>query len=208
VWAYWVRRYTSSVFQVQLTRAGSIDSGSAFCFARNVLGTCAHVVDGDVIVYLGSDGTPVGDRDVRLHALGPEHVDGALIGIRHVGNPITGPIPIRENPIEAGEQVAALGYATIPLSQPRLSIMLGIVQTVTTDYAGDVDDLVVSIRASGGMSGGPVIDRGGHLVGMITQTTWEQTEAGVPAESFCHVLPVHHLSEILTDGLPKDTAGR
>jgi hypothetical protein len=47
------------------------------------------------------------------------------------------------------------------------------------------------------MSGGPVIDRSGMLVGVVSETTFEATADGNPGRSFFYFLPVRYLLELL-----------
>lgn len=106
------------------------------------------------------------------------------------------PFRVRARQVQPGTSVAAIGFATLPGAQPTLQIIPGIIYGSTTDYQEEVGKLRIGIPASGGLSGGPVIDRGGNLVGIITETGWEKAGEGVPAQPIHYVLPVRHLLEI------------
>ncbi|MCH8007810.1 MAG: trypsin-like peptidase domain-containing protein [Chloroflexi bacterium] len=65
-------------------------------------------------------------------------------------------------------------------------------------YFGEqVDAIQVTIPLSGGMSGAPVIDRDGKLVGIVRgQAFPEEVQKGVPQRDFKDIVPVKYLLEI------------
>lgn len=197
VWKYWGERYERIIYMVEVDQDGELSTGTSFMFGPHDIATCAHVLlGGDATIYLEGSTASILRQDVRLHNLGPEKVDGALV---RIGNPSPGGfIPLRptSEKLIFGEQVAVLGYQTIPGAQPGLTVLAGIVETLRTDYSGDVNLIFVSMNISGGLSGGPVIDRSGRLVGIATGKTWEQTEEGVPPVAMFQVLAARHLLEI------------
>lgn len=160
-------------------------------------------LDGD------SPGTPVGTvfvappmpdgvavTDFSVHSR--QRVDVGLIRLGEHGSEQAGRIQFRAEPLAPGEQVAALGYPSVPQRQPSLALMPGAVQSVQSTYDGELSTIVVSMDLAGGYSGGPVIDRGGRLVGIVVEQTFEaQSSPAVPVQTFSHVLPVSYVRELL-----------
>jgi len=196
-WEHLFEKYKNLVFHVVVRKSGTERGGTAFVWRRRTLATAAHNLDGEVEVSPPfPEGEPVPASALVFHPRRDEEVDVAVIRLPEDAAPIRGGIPVRDDVLEPGEQVAALGYPSIPGRQPALAIYTGRVESRATNYAGTVDSVQVSIKISGGMSGGPVIDRGGSLVGIAMEQTFERTADDVPARAFRHVLPIRYLREI------------
>jgi RNA-directed DNA polymerase len=215
VWRHWFGLYRDQVLHAEVKNQGATSGGTAFIFGRGLLATCSHVVrGGEVTVTLGGSDFRFSQADAHYHGFGPDRVDAALI--RPGRTPSNSRLRVREEPVEPGEQVAALGYPPIAWAQPALAIRTGIVEAITMDFREQVQLLVVSVHAAGGMSGGPVIDRGGRLVGIVMQNSWGKTKTDVteqessleyvpkddrpttdnPPEPYFQVLPIRYLVEI------------
>ena len=121
--------------------------------------------------------------------------DIAVLSIPSVMNPK--PVNIRSQSGQAGEQVAALGFPAIPLRKAPIAIKIGIIEAEALSYDGHDSSLVVSCDISGGMSGGPVFDRRGEIVGMVMERTFTQTPGDAPDYVERHVVPARYLREVL-----------
>jgi RNA-directed DNA polymerase len=195
-WEVHYQDYQRSIFLVE-TRApdGSVNAGTAFVWRRDALATAAHNVRGDVRVSLPlPEDVPI--SDYRMHQRAGEGVDVAVLRVPQAQVPHARRLRARREFPIPGEQVAVLGFASIPQRQPALHIVVGMVQSVAPTYAGTVDTIQISAEIAGGMSGGPVIDRGGNLVGIAMETTFEQTADDVPGRPFYHALPIRYLLDL------------
>jgi RNA-directed DNA polymerase len=199
-WSYYFEKYKNLVFHVVVRRDGQESGGTAFMWRGRTLATAAHNLEGEVEVSPPlPEGQPVPASAILFHPRRDEQVDVAVVQLPKGVGPIRGDIPVSTDPPSEGDQVAALGYPSIPQRQPALAIYTGRVESRAPNYAGTVETIQVSIDISGGMSGGPVIDRGGKLVGIVMEQTFEHTKGDVPARPFRHVLPVRYLREIDVD---------
>lgn len=197
-WSHWVEQYKDLVFHLELDkRDGRKISGTAFAWRRRALATAAHNLDGQVCVSPPfPEGEPVSPGDFLFHPSGDEKVDVAVVRLPQGVSGLNREFPVRIEPLNHGEQVAALAYATVPWREPGLGFHPGVVESRLPIFGGRVETIQVTIELSGGMSGGPVIDRWGNLVGIVMETTFEQTEDGVPGRAFHHIIPVRYLLDI------------
>ncbi|MCO5083272.1 MAG: trypsin-like peptidase domain-containing protein [Rhizobiaceae bacterium] len=78
----------------------------------------------------------------------------------------TAPIPVRGEP-RLGEDVAALGYPLASILSSSIKITTGNINSLL-GMADDTRYLQISAPVQPGNSGGPVVDRSGHLVGVVT----------------------------------------
>lgn len=195
-WQYWSQEYRDSVLMVEVDVAGRKLIGSAFFIKKGIVASCAHVIDaGTPTLYVDSSPQVVEKSRVKRHMHIDKGVDAVLIEPRLPSGPSPRWISVRKDPVQAGELVAALGYPDVPGTEPALGLFSGAVITTSKSYR-EIELIVVSARSSGGMSGGPVIDRGGHLIGIVVEKTFEMTAEGVPSEPFHLVLPARYLDEI------------
>ncbi len=194
-WEYWFDQYRGFIYHVETKKGGKTYGGTAFLWTNRLLATCSHCLDGvSEISPPFPSGAPV--ADVAYHADTHAGVDVALVRMAEPLAVPHRPFPVRNDPLQPGEQIAVLGFPSIPGVQPSCTIRVGIVESRSTDYRGRIDKIIISAGVAGGFSGGPVIDRGGKLVAIVTGKSWELTAANVPAEPFRHVLPVRYLSDI------------
>lgn len=194
-WEYWFARYKDFVYQVESRKDGQTRGGTAFLWTDRSLATCSHCLDGEATISPPlPESQPV--RDAEYHDDLAAGVDVALIRLSDAASTVRHPFPIRSEPLQPGEQVAALGFPAVPGVLPQCMIRPGFVEASSKDYRGKIERIIVSPDISGGFSGGPVIDRGGNLVAIVVEKSWELTAANVPAAGFRHVLPARYIAEI------------
>jgi S1-C subfamily serine protease len=117
-------------------------------------------------------------------------VDGALVE----GLPA---IPFRKEPPRLTERVYTIGT---PLGRYPCSVSEGIVSGFDrffSDETGRFGYVQTTAPAVPGNSGGPVIDRQGRLIGMVTKIGQDMRANGVPHLTFA--LEGHHCERLLSD---------
>ena len=204
-WQHWFRQYKDMIYHLEVLKDGVVSSGSVFAW-MNGLATAVHNLTGVVKVSPPfPDGKEVPPEDCVFHERHAQGVDVAIIQLSGTALGTETHFPIRLDPLQEGEAVAALGFPTVPQRQPALSIIAGHVESVTTDYAGKIQLIQVSARLAGGMSGGPVIDGHGNLVGIVIESVFAEkkkqgSDTVVPQREFETVLPVKYLLEMAPSG--------
>lgn len=177
-WSEWKTRYESSILQIDVFRDGNQTCGTVFVVDNQHVATAAHVLS-------RQNGSPAPEDEIDLSPLISKSRISAHEAIIHSGyegarkSPdvavltVSGGVgrraalPIRRYPLKIGEEVAALGFPAIPGRNPTLAIHLGIVEALTKGYNGLDEYIQVSFQVGGGLSGGPLIDRQGFVVGII-----------------------------------------
>lgn len=161
-------------------------SGSGFLVASDLVVTAAHVVDEAITTTVAVDGevreaVPLGidvDADVALLAL-DEPVDGSYT------------FSWPDDEVELGSDVAALGF---PFDRD-LSVDSG---TLSSYERGEGLEWVrFSADVNPGNSGGPVVDRSGDVVGIVSHRFTEIN--GHQADGFSYALS-HVSARPLVDG--------
>jgi hypothetical protein len=194
VWSYWVRKYQRSVYHVEIRTAnGGIRSGTAFAFRRGFLATAEHLLVGEVSVEAPLP-SKVSIERVAVHQMAEEGIDVAVLTLP-LEEPRTPVIPVDITLPERGEPIAVLGYPAVPQRHPALGVFVGLVESIVRDYGGH-EFIQVSASLSGGMSGGPLINAAGSVIGIVSEQTFEHTAAKVPGRAFHQVLPIRHLREV------------
>lgn len=165
---------------------------------RHIL-TCAHVLTGMTV------------REQQTFQKQPFTViarhshDMIDVGIMEVSPPNLRPSPsvsFRDPTI--GEQLCVLGYPRVPLSKDPTLIMQGgeIIAEEVVSYFG-VTNFLFSAIARPGNSGGPIISRSGHILGIVSQDLSDQAHphalfyAGVAASTIDQALGELDLSVVL-----------
>jgi len=197
IWQHWYEQYHARVFLVAIRKDDRELAGTGFVWHHKVFVTAAHNLDGDINCPALTKQDSYTRVTFYAHPNCSAGVDAAIVLLPQDAPQFRGDLPISTAPPTPGEPVVALGYATIPMRQPSLGIYPGYVESITQDYGGNVQWIQVGIETAGGLSGAPVIDRGGRLVGIVTEQTFERTDDhDIPRRAFHHVLPARYLTEI------------
>jgi S1-C subfamily serine protease len=157
--------------------------GSAIHIGNGFAITAAHVVDGLTTVNFRSDKSVV-DLDAEV-LWANDAYDVALIRLSSTPNITRAPVTCRE--AVRGEPIKAYGN---PLGLPffETSGMISIAIPATIDRWKS--SIVFSAPIAGGMSGGPLLDVQGHLLGIIVGSVGRVAPFGVavPVATICSLL--------------------
>ncbi len=140
-----------------LERTGS---GTGFYVTQNTILTNAHVVkDCEMMVVRVARNTTVWGNIVARN----ENLDLALVETRRT----TGPVASfrKSPPIRQGDEIVVLGFPLGDTLGNAYSVTAGYV-TALTEMQGRENRLTMSAPIQPGNSGGPVLDRGGLIVGI------------------------------------------
>lgn len=188
VWVRQFERWRASVVQLEITRPnGDINAGTAFSIGRGLLATAAHNLVGSVTVTHVSGAEAI--ASCTVHALGPKAIDAAIISVAASLEPM---LLDRRLP-DPGETIAIIGFPSIPGLLPTLGIHVGVVETITSNYTGSVTLIQISVPSGGGLSGSPVLDDRGRLIGLVSSSRFEKVGDGVPGREYCSVLPIEYV---------------
>ncbi len=193
-WSYWARRYQRSVYHVEIRTAnGDVKGGTAFAFRRGLLATAEHLLIGDVEVEAPLP-SKVSIGRVGVHPMAASGIDVAVLSLPLEQGRIP-VLPVDTTLPERGDPVAVLGYPSVAQRHPALGVFVGLVESIVPDYKGHVF-IQVSASLAGGMSGGPLINAAGSVIGIVSEQTFENTAENVPGRAFHQVLPIKHLLEV------------
>jgi len=145
-------------------------SGSAFLIdGKGYLVTNAHVLKGSGAVVVNSKGKEFNARIINIDNAS----DIAILKIQDDDYKAVSSLPysIKKTDVDLGEELFTLGY-------PREQIVynMGYLSS-ETGYNGDTSSCQISLSANPGNSGGPVFNRNGEIIGILS--TREKTAEGV-----------------------------
>ncbi|MCA3416559.1 MAG: trypsin-like peptidase domain-containing protein, partial [Roseomonas sp.] len=140
---------------------GRASTGTGFVVARDRVLTNHHVIDGcNAITVRSADGR-------TLPATMPARVDVqrdlALLVVPNDPGPI---LPFRANPVRRGESVVTYGFPLAGLLAAGPTLTTGEVSALA-GLANNEQHFQISAPVQQGNSGGPLLDRQGHVMGVI-----------------------------------------
>jgi S1-C subfamily serine protease len=140
---------------------GRASTGTGFVVARDRVLTNHHVIDGcNAITVRSADGR-------ILPATMPARVDVqrdlALLVVPNDPGPI---LPFRANPVRRGESVVTYGFPLAGLLAAGPTLTTGEVSALA-GLANNEQHFQISAPVQQGNSGGPLLDRQGHVMGVI-----------------------------------------
>jgi S1-C subfamily serine protease len=140
---------------------GRASTGTGFVVARDRVLTNHHVIDGcNAITIRTANGR-------TLPATMPARVDVqrdlALLAVPNDPGPI---LPFRANPVRRGESVVTYGFPLAGLLAAGPTLTTGEVSALA-GLANNEQHFQISAPVQQGNSGGPLLDRQGHVMGVI-----------------------------------------
>ena len=191
--SYLYETYKRAVVRVTVrTKAGDLNTGTAFHIGDGWLSTAAHVVLGGELEEVMPERTDKRLRVERTIAHSDPSVDLALMktdfDLSHymekttIHNPPDG--YVKTDHFQIGghlddwigdefvlSKVLLMGYPPVPFSrEPILLAAEGEVNAVVDKYNGPHPHFIVSCMGRGGFSGGPVLSEYGFLLGVLTES--------------------------------------
>ncbi len=213
-WDFWIKKYRPEIFHLTFkNEMGDDRSGSAFHIGNGVVATARH----NIISREGSihDGLAViVDKEkesvkiIHEEKLQDPEPDVGAVLLESL-NTLRG-IPTQLRIPDVGEEVVALGFPKIPMRLPTLVAHIGTVEALPTSYSNKQKYVQVSFQSGGGLSGGCLIDKSGHALGILVENVFmnqakdppvEETVSTIeiPSRAYGQALPMEYLDEFLAN---------
>ena len=206
-----VQIYTSSIVWLQVDLGGQIATGSGFAIGSNLIATNRHVLIDDttgncvaldairVITKLGA----LRVTSIHLPTWGADDV--VILQIQPEASiPL---IPMRlgfSELVEIGEQIMTIGFPT-PESEEfteNLYCNTGLVNRIRPNQFCTERVLEVSIPLQGGISGSPILNQSGEVIGLLTFSTEHKQELAsgqIHSERSFYAIPVQLLRRLYAE---------
>jgi hypothetical protein len=172
-----------------------LSSGSGFVVAEGgYMITNRHVVEGkgNLAVRLPNVDEPVPAKVVKIH----DDFDVALIKAEFPAGFAPRPLAIVTK-FQTGMDVAAIGFPLGRTLGDAAKIVPGIVSSMPSRATQNM--MLTNVLINGGNSGGPLCDRRGAVIGLITAKT-----NIADADSYGMAIPAREVDALLNDHLPKN----
>lgn len=146
----------------QTSARTSIQTGTGFVISDNGhIVTNQHVVDGCVGDIQGNLS---GDAPVKLRLVASDETND--LALLQAPSPFKEVATIRDKSIRPGDSVMAIGYPFHGLLTSDFTVTTGIVSSLS-GILNDTRFLQISAAVQPGNSGGPLLDSGGQVVGIV-----------------------------------------
>ena len=175
-WNKLVDKYQTEIFLLTCKLESFEPSrGTAFHIGGGKIATARHCVydrHGEIRheLRLDIDGNVHSPVAIRPDAQVKQTIDIAALEVGDLA-PRRG-IPTQLRLPQIGEEVAAIGFPRLPYRSRSLVLHVGIVEALPTDYKGEQRFIQVSFQSGGGLSGGCLIDKSGHALGIMTENIY------------------------------------
>lgn len=194
----YLKDISDSIFLIQtFENDGRIGNGSGFCISENLIVTNRHVVEGCTKIKIIGKNKEFSPIQIEMDSQN----DIALLKVNESLKKIR--IGVSEF-IEPGEKVIAIGFPSAASSSfsENIYISEGVVNSIRKHEMSTDRVIFIDNKIGSGMSGGPIINDIGEIVGIITFTQYHirNNESGVTAmENQPVALPIHLITELINE---------
>jgi molecular chaperone DnaK len=171
----YLKAIADSIFMIQGVSDGSSAlAGSGFCITPNLIVTNRHVVQGRTsqqLRIIGKSATYPVER-LELDPLDDLAILQVAAQLR--------PLSLGEfHFVEPGEQVLAIGFPhpDSNIHGENLYISKGIVNSIRKTEISSERVIFIDAKIGGGMSGGPLINELGEVIGVVTSVRYRQAQS-------------------------------
>ncbi len=202
-WSIWFERYKKLIAFLEVKNAsGDPKSATAYDIGNDLLATAGHNLEFSISqIWLGDDEVEHDCVDNDIYKL--RGIDIGIVKLTKGQRDINSWIPTQCRLPEIGEEVAAVGYPVLPQRDPTLVMHTGIVESLPTSQKRDKRFIQVSFQSGGGLSGSPLIDKCGFVVGIMIENIFQPTDESVPGRPFGQAVPIEYLYRYVCESYGK-----
>lgn len=183
----------------QLANKNVLGNGTGFVIADGgYLLTNRHVVEGPGKIMVRMAGVPEPIPATTIHI--SEDLDVALLKVEIPNGITAGPLAFTSQPAELSMEAAAYGFPSASSLGDALKATTGTVAALPTANTDKM--LLLDLKVNPGNSGGPLIDKMGHVVGVVTA----KTGTYALQDSYGLAIPATDVKSFLKEHLPEEAS--
>ena len=200
---YAVRTFSLSVVLVQVNLSGGIASGSGFAIGSNYIATNRHVVmndNNDNCVAPENINIITTEGNLRVTSIHLPSWGADDVAILQIEPEFTASLkPLRlgfSELVEVGERIMTIGFPAPESGEfaENLYCNKGLVNRIRPSQLCSERVLEVSIPLQGGISGAPILNQFGEVIGLLT--FWMERKQGIGSQKSFYAIPVNLLRRL------------
>jgi molecular chaperone DnaK len=200
---YAVRTFSLSVVLIQVNLSSGIASGSGFAIGSNYIATNLHVVLNEItnncvapedINIITTEGN-LRVKSIHVPSWGTDDV--AILQIEPESTTSLKPLRLGFSElVEVGERIMTIGFPAPESGEfaENLYCNKGLVNRIRASQLCSERVLEVSIPLQGGISGAPILNQFGEVIGLLT--FWRERKQGFGSEKSFYAIPVELLRRL------------
>ncbi len=199
VWQVWFKRHENAIIFLEIqNEKGDKNTGTGFYIGNNTIITAGH----NLLDKLKITKMYAGKKELQFSRKRfiPKNV-GIDIGTITTKKKF----PFKNTSLschfrlpEIGEEIAAIGFPVLPLRFPSLVLHIGVVEALPVSLSG-IRFIQVSFQSGGGLSGGPLLDKRGNVLGIMVENIFQETKDRVPSKPFGQAIPIEYSSALVAN---------
>ena len=200
IWRVWYARYEKAIVLLEIqNKERDTKVGTGFYVGKETIITAGHNLSANLVLTK----MWAGGEELQCSVEKSIYVDGDNdVGTIKVAKPFpfgNNRLPCHFRLPEIGEEVAAIGYPRLPLRREHLVLHTGIVEALPLSLDEKKLYIQVSFHSGGGLSGGPLLDKRGNVLGIMIENIFQATTGDVPSKPFGQAIPIEYSSALVAN---------
>ncbi len=176
----------------QNTEGPKVSTGTGWQISPNHIISSYHVVDGSAVIQVA-----ISKKDSRWASVVAADKANDIVILKLEGAPLPNKsLKIATNLPKLGSRVAALGYPLSDILGNKIQATSGEISALS-GYQDDQRFFQISAPIQSGNSGGPLINRQGEVIGIVTSGLGGMSETGEIPQNIGFALKFHYVKALV-----------
>lgn len=176
-WNRFAAAYAAGIKLIEIKEKGDTNAATGFVVTDHQLITAGHVAAAKGAIHVWLNDQQTLQPTYRVYINSPGGVDIAILGFSDPVFSNMPHLPLLLRLPEIGEPIAACGYPRLPFRECTQVLHAGHVEAIPKGYRDSTVFIQTSFQSGGGLSGSPLLDQNGCVLGVMIENVFLEEES-------------------------------